>query len=392
MARQALAAAAEHLVEDLRAHGHRRDFEYDGITTAYCSDEDTSGAWIAQFLDGYFLPTRVSIEAEATVYSTADAELFGELQRVVSEPRLGKDDHVAVHLTGDVVLVHTRATKVTPEEDVYRLLLIKQRSVVLVTSGNSEVRREEGMQTLRSLGKWLLLERGWIPMHSACAARHGRAICVSGYKASGKTSTLLNLLEKNGCDLVAIDKFLVRDAGSGLETLGIPGKCGVRVGSAVGHPRLLDWLAEEPAPFFPHPSADLVQHIAASHTAEELRSHREKINLLPAELVQLFRTRVTSTAPLELLLIPVFDLGVKESRLVPAQPEQALEMLMGCYTGLLSKGEDYLLHLVEVSDAVLQERLAAMLSMYLPVVRAYHLVQNHTTNEQTAELLEGVLG
>jgi hypothetical protein len=48
---------------------------------------------------------------------------------------------------------------VQPREDMFLLLFEKERKILLVTSGNPEVRREEGMQTLRAVNKWLLLER-----------------------------------------------------------------------------------------------------------------------------------------------------------------------------------------------------------------------------------------
>jgi hypothetical protein len=298
---------------------------------------------------------------------------------------------VDVPFTDDVALIHSKATKVTPEEDVFQLLFKRQRRIVLVTSDNREVRREEAMQTLRALAKWLLLEQGWIPMHSACAAKDGRGICIAGGKASGKTSTLLNLLSRNGCDLLAIDKFLIRDAGSRLEICGIPGKSGIRVGSAIAQPKVLTWIAEQTTPFFPNIGADQVRHIAETNTPEQLRTRPEKIHLLPAELAELFQVSITPTAPLALVLVPVFDLEVRQARLVRADPEQSAGLLMESYAGLLSKGEGFLLHFFDLSDADLQARLASLLSTYRSDIEAYELHQNHTTNEHAAALVAGLL-
>lgn len=391
MGPQDVVAAAERVVTDLQAAGHHMCLEYAGVSVAHHSDEGTSAEWIARFLEGYFVPSDTS-KAQAAIYSTADAALFTSLQSLASDqPTLGKNEYADLVLTDDVTLIHTRAAKVAPEEDVYRLLLKAQRRIVLVTSGNPEVTREEGMQTLRAVSKWLLLERGWVPLHSACVAKDGTAICVIGEKASGKTSTLLNLLARNGCDVVAIDKFLIRDAGSHMEVCGLPGKSGIRIGSAIGHPQLMNWVTDEAAPFFPHISAQEVQHIAATNTPEQLRNRPEKLHMLPTELADLFRTSITPTAPLGLLLIPVFDLGVEEPRLVPADAEQVRRMVMDCYAGLLSKGEGILLHFFDLSDAVLKDRLASLLSRHLPEAGAYALYQNHTTNEQAARLVAQVV-
>ena len=64
---------------------------------------------------------------------------------------------------------------------------------------------------------------------------------------------------------------------------------------------------------------------------------------------------------------------------------------MDCYTGLDSKGEAFLLHLFDLSDADLRERLEALLSQCLVDIPAYGLHQNHTTNEQSSTLIAGLL-
>jgi hypothetical protein len=198
-------------------------------------------------------------------------------------------------------------------------------------------------------------------------------------------------MARNGCDLVAVDKFLIRDGGSHLEVCGMPGKIGIRVGSAIAQPQVLHWLAEVTDPFFPHISPEEVQHVAATNTPEQLRTRPEKIHMTPAELATLFGVSITPTAPLGLLLIPVFDLEVEETRLVRAEPEQAIGMLMNCYAGLLGKGEGFLLHFFDLSDALLEERLATLLGKHLPRVGAYVVQQNHRTNERTADLVGGLL-
>jgi hypothetical protein len=386
-----IVSRAEQVARDIDVRGTELCFEYVGVSTAYCSDEDVTGDWIRRFFDGYFVPSGKR-GADATLYSTADSELFASLQELAPQlPAVEKDDYTEIPFPNSVTVVRKEAGKVQPPEDVYLLLFAEERKIVLVTSGNLEVRQEEGMQTLRALSKWLLLEQGWIPMHSACAAKNGQTICVTGPKASGKTSTLLNLLARNGCDLVAVDKFLIRDGGSHLEVCGIPGKIGIRVGSAIVQPQVLTWLVEATSPFFPHLSAEEVLHIAATNTPEQLRTRGEKIHLTPAELTRLFGGSITRTAPLGLVLIPVFDLNVEESRLTPTEPEQAIQQLMTCYVGLSSKGEDFLLHFFDLSDALLEQRLATLLGKHLPEVVAYDVHQNHRTNQRTAELVADLL-
>jgi hypothetical protein len=391
MTPEEIAARAADVARHIRGRGNQLCFDHAGVSTAYGSDESASGEWISRFLDGYFVPAGAGT-VDAAVYSTADPALFTSLQALVlGEPPVGTRDYAEIPFTDAVVLIRRVAEKVEPREDVFLLPFPEERTIVLVTSGNLAVRREEGMQLLRALAKWLLLEQGWIPLHSACAAKNGRTICVTGPKASGKTSTLLNLLARNQCDLVAVDKFLIREHGPHLEVCGIPGKIGIRVGTAVVQPQVLTWLSEETAPFFPNLSLDEVQHIAATNTPEQLRTRDEKIHLTPADLAALFGGSIAPIAPLDLLLIPVFDLSVQDSRLVRTGPDRAISLLTDCYVNLLSKGEGFLLHFFDLRDALLEERLAALLRRHLPEVASYEVHQNHRTNERTAELVAGLL-
>jgi hypothetical protein len=163
------------------------------------------------------------------------------------------------------------------------------------------------------------------------------------------------------------------------------------VGTAIVQPQVLAWLAEAEAPFFPNISLDEVQQIAATNTPEQLTTRDEKLHMTPAELAGLFQRSITPTAPLDLLLIPVFDLCLEDSRLRPADREEATGLLRESYVSLLSKGEGFLQHFFDLSDAVLEQRLAALLRDRLPGVAAYEVHQNHRTNERTAELIAGLL-
>jgi hypothetical protein len=360
---------------------------------------------MSTFFEGYFHPSNGG-QPDATLFATADPRLYRSLGRWASQSPAagtepgsasasgsgsGRKDHPTLPVDDGVTLVRTTATKVWPQEDVFTLLFAEQRRIVLVTSGRPEVTREEAMQRVRALVKWLLLERGGVPMHSACVAHAGRAVCIAGGKASGKTSTLLNLLARSGCDLVAIDKFLLRESGAQLEVCGLPGKAGVRIGTAAVLPPLLDWVASEEHPFFTNPSADDVRRIAASNTPEQLRTRKEKILLLPSELSHLLQAPITAIAPLRLLLVPVFDLELTEPRLVPCSAEHAANVLSECYVGLDAKGEDALLPFFDLSDLLLRQRLAGLLERHLGDLQVCELRQNHTTNEQAARLVSALL-
>jgi hypothetical protein len=383
-------AAADRITGDIEARGHHVCLGYQGVSTVYASDEAASPDWLTRFFEGYFQPSEAR-KGGITVYATGDPTLLDSLRLMTPPPVADDGGDVRIPLTDSATLVRTQVGKGRPPEDVFHLLFKEERRIVLVTPGDPEIRREQARRTVRAASKWLLLEQGWIPMHSACAAKDGRAVCVIGQKASGKTSTLLNLLARNGCDLVAVDKFLIRDAGSHVEVCGTPGRIGIRVGSAIAQPQVLEWLARPADSFFPHLSAPDVRHIAATNTPEQLRTRKEKVHMIPAELAGLFGRRITPTAPLGLLLIPVFDPDSEAARLDRAEPEQAARMLGDAYVSLHSKGEDFLLDFFDLSDGPLRDRLGALLGKHLPGIPAYELHQSHRTNPQAAELVADLL-
>ena len=383
-------AAADEITADIEARGHHICFGHEGVSTVYSSDEGASPAWLRRFFEGYFEPSEAR-KGGITLVGTADPRLYASLRGMAPAPVADDSRDLRIPLTDSATLVRSQIGKDRPPEDVFHILLREERRIVLVTSGDPEVRREQARRTLRAANKWLLLEQGWIPMHSACAATDGRAVCVLGGKASGKTSTLLNLLARNGCDLVAVDKFLIRDAGSHVEVCGTPGRIGIRVGSAIAQPKVLEWLARPAHSFFPHISAQDVRRIAESNTPEQLRTRKEKLHMLPAELAELFGRRITPTAPLGFLLIPAFDPDSEAARLVRAGPEQAARMLADSYVSLRSKGEDFLLDFFDLSDGALRDRLGALLGKHLDGIPAYELRQSHRTNPHAAELVTGLL-
>jgi len=110
-----------------------------------------------------------------------------------------------------------------------------------------------------------------------------------------------------------------------------------------------------------------------------------------AELTALFGRTITRTAPLELLLFPVFDPDTETARLVPTETERSARMLTECYVSLSSKGEDFLLGFFDLSDTGIRDRLAALGARQLPGIPAYELRQSHRTNEQAARLIGDLL-
>jgi hypothetical protein len=64
---------------------------------------------------------------------------------------------------------------------------------------------------------------------------------------------------------------------------------------------------------------------------------------------------------------------------------------MESYLSLSRKGEHFLQHFFNINDALLKERLASLLTRFLPDIPIYELYQNGNTNNHSAMLIADVV-
>ena len=392
MTEQTIILECQRAISRLEARSSYTRFDFGEANVGYYCDDTDSAEWMRRFFAGYFVPsTRPS--AHAFVYSTCDPTLLALLQThfPYSLP-LSKEEYREIALNPQSLLIHRRTAGTPTPEDVYYYLLKPGRKILIVSSGTPEIRREQGYQTIRALMRMLLIERGWLPFHGACCTKNGQGICIVGNKFAGKTSTLINLLAKNGFHVVSTGRLLLYDAGSHVLARGLPCIAGIRLATLLCHPTLLHWLEKTTDSFFPHISLERVYEIAASTSAEELTRGKEKTRLLTSELAALFGASIEVMTPLTLFLIPIFDPSLQVSSLVPLREERhAVATLVSNYPSLSRKGEGFLQHFFDISDEILKERLTSLLTKFLPDIPIYELYQNSNTNNHAAALVADVV-
>jgi hypothetical protein len=367
-------------------------FDFGETNVGYYCDDADSVEWLCHFFAGYFVPRMIS-SANANVYSTCNPALLALLQTSLSHSLpLNKEEYREIALDPQSILIHKR-TKATPtSEGIYYYLHKPGRKLLIVSSGDPRVRREQELATIRALMKMLLIERGWLPLHAACCTKDGQGICIVGSKFAGKTSTLINLLARNGFHLVASDKLLLYDAGAQVLACGLPGKAGIRLDTVLCHPPLLHWLGKTTSPSFPHINVESIDEIAATTGGENLTMRKEKIHLLPAELTALFGVSIEAITPLKLFLFPIFDSSLQVSALVPlGEGKHRITSLMSNYLSPSRKGEGFLCHFFDASDEILKERLSSLLTRFLPDIPIYELYQSSHTNAHSALLVAEIV-
>jgi hypothetical protein len=260
--------------------------------------------------------------------------------------------------------------------------------VLVASPGSVKERQKTVKRSLRNLMKLLFIERGWLPFHSAACTWNDVGICILGGKFAGKTSTLLNLLDRPGARLVTNDNLFLRGGGARLEGCGFPNKAGLRIGALAAYPRLVNWIEQTTDSFYPQIDAATFHDIVATTPADELGSRSEKIVLLATELAEQFGVPIQHVTPIELFLVVRYDPSLEKSRLTPVtDPQRIKEHLAATFRTLDKEKQDFLQDFFDFDDDALDATFDALLDEYAARVTVQELEQNAHTNAHSAELV-----
>lgn len=262
------------------------------------------------------------------------------------------------------------------------------RNVLISTRGSSKDHQKTVKRSLRNLMKLLLMEKGWLPFHSAACVWNGTGICILGGKFAGKTSTLVNLLARPGAKFVSNDTLFLRDGGAFLTGCGFPNKVGLRIGALLAYPNLVNWIESTTDSFYPQIDAETCHDIVANTPADELGGRSEKIMLLSTEIAEQFNIPIEHVTSIDLVLFVRFDPSLEESRLVPVtDPQQIREVLGATFRSLDKEKQDFLQGFFDFDDVTLHAAIDALLDKFSSRLAVHELSQNAHTNEHSAELV-----
>jgi hypothetical protein len=379
----------ERMFADVADAGTYGCFEYQGISVGLYSDDAAVLDWFRTFFGGYFTVT-TSDHTDAVVYSSNDPVVFERLKEQASangQPRSADETEYAADPQHSVI--YTREiddTKGKVEESCF-ILAQPGRRVLVSSLGTMSDRQKAVKRSLRNTMKLLLMEKGWLPFHSAACVWNDTGICILGGKFAGKTSTLVNLLTRPGARLVTNDNLFLRDEGTSIEGCGFPNKAGLRIGALAAYPQLVDWIGQATDSFYPQIDAEDFRRIVATTPADELGGRPEKIVLLPTELAAQLDIPIQHVTPIELCLVVEFDPTLEQSRLAPATDQQIRESLGDTYRSLGKEKQDFLQRFFGFSDDSLHTSFDELLDTFTAHVAVYRLSQNAHTNEHSAELV-----
>jgi hypothetical protein len=309
---------------DVAGAGTYGCFEYQGIAVGLHSDEAVLLDRFSNYFGGYFTVTTKS-RTDAAVYSCQDRAVFQRLKEWATsggQPR--SDAEIEYEVDGQYRIIYRTEVDEAKGKMGEICFVVSQsdRNVLVSCPGTSRDRQKTVKRSLRNLMKLLLMEKGWLPLHSAACMWNDTGICIIGGKFAGKTSTLVNLLAQPGARLVGNDNLFLRDGGTCLEGCGFPNNAGLRIGTLGAHPGLMDWIERTTDSFHPQLDVETVRDIVATAPPDELSNRPEKIVLLSTELADLFGVPIEHVTAIELFLVVRFDPSLDQSRLVPVTDPQ----------------------------------------------------------------------
>lgn len=383
------ASDVQQIFSDVADAGTYGCFEYQGTSVGLYSDAALLD-WFSKFFGGYFTVTSSS-RTDAVVYSSDDPGVFQRLKECAASrggPRSEEETEFA--LDGQNAIIYSREVdeaKGKVEEHCF-VLSEPGRKVLVASPGALNVRQKTVKRSLRNMMKLLLMEKGWLPFHSAACIWNDVGICIIGGKFAGKTSTLVNLLARPGARFVTNDTLFLRDGGDFLEGCGFPNKAGLRIGALVAYPALVDWIEKTTDSFYPQIDSGTFRDIVATTPADELGARSEKIVLLSTELAEQFDIPIQHVTPIELFLVVQFDPSLGQSRLEPVTDLREIREYLGANFRTLGKEkQDFLQRFFGFDDNTLEAAFDGLLEKFVSAVAVQLLYQNANTNEHSAELV-----
>jgi hypothetical protein len=325
------------------------------------------------------------------VYSSQDPAVFQRLkERATSRGKLRSKEETEYAVDAQHRIIYRREVDEAKGKVEEHCIVLSQpgRNVLLSSPGTFKSRRTTVKRSLRNMMKLLLMEKGWLPLHSAACILNDTGICILGGKFAGKTSTLVNLLARPGARFVSNDNLFLRDRGTFLESCGFPNNTGLRIGTLAAYPWLADWLEKTTESFHPRIDAKTFRDIVATTPAAELGSRPEKIVLLSTELAELFDIPIEQVTRIELFLVVQFDPSLEQAHMAPVtDPEQVREYLAANVRSLRKEKQDFLQGFFDFDDNMLQAAFDELHEKIISRVAVHELRQNANTNEHSAELV-----
>jgi hypothetical protein len=322
---------------------------------------------------------RVTLRAdtETVRYLRARVRPFIEIEGANEQSRdswvlVGGIEHAPAELA--VASDICRVAEPSPGEADRRLVISRHARVLVVDHEPGLWRKLYCLRALRNLMRRGLESRGHVYLHAGGVAFGGRCALFLGGKRTGKSSSILALLNSAPPGMVAFvgnDDVSVAPAGDKVVALGWPRSVSLRRETLVALG--LDVTFAQ-AHLNRHPSM---------RTASEVR-RQDAAYFYPLDVARAMNVEVATKVPVAMLVFPTF-LGVEDARasLTPIRPRARLARLETTVEPMADPRYTAFLNGAFETDLATQQRLLARLAA-LP---AFELRQSMRTLKHAARLV-----
>lgn len=90
-----------------------------------------------------------------------------------------------------------------------------------------------------------LQQDDWLICHAACVVSQGKALAVAGFSGGGKSTLMLEMLEREDVKFLTNDRLFIKNTDNGIQATGIPKQPRINPGTIVNNPRLKPMLSEQ---------------------------------------------------------------------------------------------------------------------------------------------------
>lgn len=183
--------------------------------------------------------------------------------------------------------------------------------LIVIHSCSEDLYHEELRRVIRAIYKSLLILNGWMYCHGAAFLLNNVGVCITGNKRSGKTSTLLSMIDEYGSQIqyCSNDKLMLKkDERTGrLRMLGLPHKISIRM-DVLQQFEGLHRMKNNPS-FYVKENRRVLENIKTNEWTED------KFQMLPVEMSRVLKIALKQIIEPQILIIPNWNTENQQARL-----------------------------------------------------------------------------
>ncbi|QHE59809.1 hypothetical protein FHE72_01195 [Rossellomorea vietnamensis] len=231
------------------------------------------------------------------------------------------------------------------------------------------------LRLLRNIFRWEFYKQGAVFIHGGLVEYMNYGIAIIGHKKTGKTSTILSLLAKEGINFSTNDDLLVACNDEELKAFGWPRSIGVRKETLMSlkdfAPNYIDSILK-----LKHPGLDIYK------TNNEITNLPNIVDFLPSELANCYSKKIFSKLNLKFLVFPKFTNDLKPSVTI-LSPKDAYGTLMESLEVMPSSYNLFLKDYYGLNDSSLIPKIKEMIDSTVSI----QLNQSMENLEEASNLL-----